>query len=179
MLVVVLVQCVHVVQLNKVELSCFRAVTIWFFEYNSLILTTGCSTWHLMAKKKRIDDLHKDGLGYKKFGNSLKPSHSTVAMVIQRFSKTGFTRNRPRSKKLSPCAVRQVQKLASKHRHMSAASIALEQGSQTQIGWGPLLWLTSHRRAVLTLKHKKKAQKFCKFTLIAEMLANISFKLHY
>ncbi len=44
--------------------------------------------------------LHKDGLGYKKFGNS------TVARVIQRFSKTGFTRNRPRksrSKKLSPC----------------------------------------------------------------------------
>ncbi len=30
--------------------SCFRAVKIWFFEYNSLILTTGCSTWHLMAK---------------------------------------------------------------------------------------------------------------------------------
>ncbi len=23
---------------------------MWFFEYNSLILTTGCSTWHLMAK---------------------------------------------------------------------------------------------------------------------------------
>ncbi len=31
--------------------SCFRAVKIWCFEYNSLILTTGCSTWHLMAKK--------------------------------------------------------------------------------------------------------------------------------
>ncbi len=30
--------------------SCFRAVKMWFFEYNSLILTTGCSTWHLMAK---------------------------------------------------------------------------------------------------------------------------------
>ncbi len=30
--------------------SCFRAVKIRFFEYNSLILTTGCSTWHLMAK---------------------------------------------------------------------------------------------------------------------------------
>ncbi len=29
---------------------CFRAVKIWCFEYNSLILTTGCSTWHLMAK---------------------------------------------------------------------------------------------------------------------------------
>ncbi len=41
----------------------------------------------------------------------------------------GFTRNRPRkgrSKKLSPCAVRQVKKLASKNRGMSADSIALE-----------------------------------------------------
>ncbi len=77
----------------------------------------------------RIVALHKDGRGYKKFGNNLELSYSTVARVIQRFSKTGFTRNRPRkgrSKKLSPCAVRQVQKLASKNRHMSAASIALE-----------------------------------------------------
>ncbi len=40
-----------------------------------------------------------------------------------------FTQNRHckgRSKKLSPCAVRQVQKLASKNRRMSATSIALE-----------------------------------------------------
>ncbi len=77
----------------------------------------------------RIVALHKDDLGYKKFGNSLELSYSTVAMVIQRFSKTGFTRNRPRkgqSKKLSPCAVCQVQKVASKNRRMSAASIALE-----------------------------------------------------
>ncbi len=77
----------------------------------------------------RIVALHKDGRGYKKFGNTLKLSYSTVARVIQRFSKTGFTRNRPhkgRSKKLSPCDVRQVQKLASKNRCMSAASIALE-----------------------------------------------------
>ncbi len=29
--------------------SCFRAVKICLFEYNSLILTTGCSTWHLMS----------------------------------------------------------------------------------------------------------------------------------
>ncbi len=61
--------------------------------------------------------LHKDGLGYTKFSNSLELSYNTVARVIERFSKTGFTRNRPhngRSKKLSPCAVRQVQKLASK-----------------------------------------------------------------
>ncbi len=56
----------------------------------------------------RIVALHKDGLGYKKFGNGLEQSYSTVARVIQRFSKTGFTQNRPRksrSKKLSPCAV--------------------------------------------------------------------------
>ncbi len=63
----------------------------------------------------RIVAPHKDGRGYKKSGNSLELSYSTVARVIQRFSKMGFTRNRPRkgrSKMLSPCAVRQVQKLA-------------------------------------------------------------------
>ncbi len=38
----------------------------------------------------------KSGRGYKKFGNSLELSYSTVARVIQRVSKTGFTRNRPR-----------------------------------------------------------------------------------
>ncbi len=77
----------------------------------------------------RIVALHKDGRGYKKISNNLKLSYSSVARVIQRFSKTGFTRNRPRkgrSKKFGPCAVRQVQKLASKNRRISAASIALE-----------------------------------------------------
>ncbi len=44
----------------------------------------------------RIVALHKDGLGNKKFGNSLELSYSTVAGVIQRFSKMGFTRNWPR-----------------------------------------------------------------------------------
>ncbi len=34
----------------QICVSCFRAVKMWFFEYNSLILTTGCLTWHLMAK---------------------------------------------------------------------------------------------------------------------------------
>ncbi len=77
----------------------------------------------------RIVALHKDGLGSKKFGDNLELSYGTVARLIQRFSKMGFTRNRPRkgrSKKLSPCAVRQMQKLASKNRRMSAASTALE-----------------------------------------------------
>ncbi len=68
--------------------SCFRAVQIWLFEYNSIMLTTGCSTWHLMANMSFFD-----GLSYKKFGNSLELSYSTVAKVIQRFSKMGFTRN--------------------------------------------------------------------------------------
>ncbi len=118
----------------KICVSYIRAVKIWCFEYNSLILTTGCSTWHLMANNSedlriRIVALHKDGRGYKKISNSLELSYSTVARVIQRFSKTGSTRNRPRkgrSKKLSPRAVCQVQKLASKNRCMSAASITLE-----------------------------------------------------
>ncbi len=106
----------------QISVSCFRAVKIWFFEYNS-------HTYHWMFNlaphgKELSEDLririvafHKDGRGYKKFSISLELSYSTVARVIQRFSKTGFTRNRPRkgwSKKLSPCAVRQVQKLASK-----------------------------------------------------------------
>ncbi len=63
----------------QICVSCFRAVKIWCFEYNSLKLITGCSTWHLMAKNSedlriRIFALHKDGLGYKKFGNSLELS---------------------------------------------------------------------------------------------------------
>ncbi len=77
----------------------------------------------------RIVALHIDSLGYKKFCNNQELSYSTVTRVIQRFSKTGLTRNRPRkglSKKLSPCAVGQVQKLASKNRRMSVACITVE-----------------------------------------------------
>ncbi len=70
--------------------------------------------------------LHKDGLGYKKFGNSLELSYSTVARVIQRFSKMGLTRNRPRkgrSKMLSPCAVRHMQKLAGQQKWKVSLSV--------------------------------------------------------
>ncbi len=86
----------------QICVSCFRAVTILFFEYNSIILTAGCSTWHLMAKNSlRIWELKlllstKMARGYKKFGNSLELSYSTVARVIQKFSKMGFIWNRPR-----------------------------------------------------------------------------------
>ncbi len=173
---------------TKICVSCFRAVKIWFVEYNSLILTTGCSTWHLMANNSedlriRIVALHKDGLGNKKFGNSLELSYSTVARVIQRFSKTGFTRNRPRkgrSKKLSPCAVRQVQKLASRNRRMSAASIALEVAevegqlfnAQTirhtlqQVG---LHGRRPRRKPLLKLAHKKACKQFAEDNLAKSM----------
>ncbi len=53
-----------------------------------------------LSEDLRIVALHKDDLGYKKFGNSLELSYSTVARIIQ----TSFTRNRPRkgrSKKLT------------------------------------------------------------------------------
>ncbi len=131
----------------------------------------------------RIVALHKDGRGYKKFGNSLELSYSTVARVIQMFSKTGFTRNRPRkgrSKKLSPCAVHQVQKLASKNRCMSAASIALEVAevegqlvsAQTihhtlqQVG---LHGRSPRRKSLLKLAHKKACKQFAEDKLAKSM----------
>ncbi len=45
--------------------------------------------------KKRIVALHKDGVGYKKIAKTLKLSCSMVAKTIQRFIRTGFTKNRP------------------------------------------------------------------------------------
>ncbi len=127
----------------------------------------------------RIVALHKDGRGYKKIGNTLKLSYSTVARVIQRFSKTGFTWNRPH-KKLSPCAVRQVQKLASKNRRMSAASIALEVAevegqlvsAQTichtlqQVG---LHGRHPRRKPLLKLAHKKACKQFAEDNLAKSM----------
>ncbi len=119
--------------------------------------------------------LHKDGLNYKKFGNSLELSYNTVARVIQRFSKTGFTRNRPRkgrSRILSPWAVHQMQKLASKNRCMSAPSTALEVAevegqlvsAQTirhtlqQVG---LHDQRPRKKPLLKLAHKKSLQTIC------------------
>ncbi len=123
----------------------------------------------------RIVALHKDGLGYKKFGNILELSYSTVARVIQRFSKRGFTRNKPpkgRSKKLSPCAVRQVQKLASKNRRMSAASIALEVAEVEGVSLSVLrpyathcnklfVWPSSQKEASSEAGSQKSLQTFC------------------
>ncbi len=101
---------------------------------SSLILVTGSSTWHLMAKnsedlKKNIVALHKDGVGYKKIAKTLKLSCSTVAKTIQQFNRTGSTQNRPRHgrpKKLSARAQHHIQRLCLGNRRMSAASIAAE-----------------------------------------------------
>ncbi len=131
----------------------------------------------------RIVALHKDGLGYKKFSNSLELSYSTVARVIQRFSKTGFTRNRPckgRSKKFSPRALRQVQKLTSKNRRMSAASIALEiaevegQLVSAQAIHHTLQQVGLHgrrprRKPLLKLAHEKACKQFSEDNLAKSM----------
>ncbi len=111
------------------------SVKIWCYCSHSLILVTGSSTWHLMAKnslriwKKRIVALHKDGVGYKKNAKTPKLSCSTVTKTIQRFDRTGSTQNRPRygwPKKLSAHAQRHTQRLCLGNRCMNAASIAAE-----------------------------------------------------
>ncbi len=119
----------------------------------------------------RIVALHKDGLGCKKFGNSLELSYNTVAKVIRRFSKTGFTRNRPRKGRSKMLCVRQVQKLASINGRMSAASIALEVpelegqlvSAQTIHHTLQQVGLHDHhprRKPLLKLAHKKACKQF-------------------
>ncbi len=79
--------------------------------------------------KKRIVDLHKDGVGYKKIAKTLELSYSTVVKTIQWFNRTGSTQNRPRhgqTKKLSARAQCHIQRLCLGNRCMSAASIAAE-----------------------------------------------------
>ncbi len=112
-----------------------QVCSIWCYRSHSLILVTGSSTWHLMAKnslriwKKIIVALHKDGVGFNKFAKTLKLSCSTMAKTIQRFNRTGSTQNRPRHgrpKKLSARAQRNIQRLCLGNRRMNAASIAAE-----------------------------------------------------
>ncbi len=77
---------------------------------HSLILVTGSSTWHLMAKnslriwKKRMVALYKDGVGYKNIAKTLKLSCGMVVKTILRFNRTGSTQNKShhgQQKKLS------------------------------------------------------------------------------
>ncbi len=53
--------------------------------------------------KKRIVDLHKDGVGYKKIAKTLELSYITVVKTIQRFNRTGSTQNSPWSTKEVEC----------------------------------------------------------------------------
>ncbi len=104
---------------------------IWCYRSHSLILVTGISTWHLMAKKLSEDlkknsiALHKDGVGHKKIANTLKLSCSTMTKkTIQQFNRTDSTQKRPRQ--LSARAQCHIQWLCFGNRRMSAASIATE-----------------------------------------------------
>ncbi|XP_016102769.1 1-phosphatidylinositol 4,5-bisphosphate phosphodiesterase gamma-1-like [Sinocyclocheilus grahami] len=135
---------------------------------------------YLFSKENTIWDVQLDQVRPEDMNNPLShywisSSHNTtVARFIQRFSKTSSTRNRPRkgrSKKLRPRAVHQVQKLASKNRHMRAASIALEVAeaggqlvsAQTirrtlqQVG---LYGRHPRRKPLLKLAHKKAHKQF-------------------
>ncbi len=119
-----------------------------------------------MAKdlKKRIVDLHKAGVGYKKIAKTLKLSCSTVAKTKQRFNRTGSTQNRTRH--------RPPQKLSARaRRRMSTASIASEVevvGGQSvsaqtirhtlhQIG---LHGCRPRRKPLLKMMHKKARKQF-------------------
>ncbi len=112
----------------QICVSHFRAVKMWFFEYNSL-MTTGCSTWHLMAKRInlriRIVALHKDGLGYKKFGNTLTGQWpGSYRGFPRRFTLgTGLARVDQRSWVLVLCV---MCRSWLQRTRMSAASIVLE-----------------------------------------------------
>ncbi len=156
-------------------------VLIWCHRSHSLILVTGSSTWHLMAKnslriwKKRFV-LHKDDIGYKKIAKTLKLSCSTVAKTIQRFNRTGSTQNRPRHgrpKKLSARAQHHIQRLCLVNRHMSAVSIAADVEGVGGGGGQPVsaqtIRCTLHqiglhgchprRKPLLKMMHKKARKK--------------------
>ena len=78
--------------------------------------------------KRRIVAQHEDSQGHKKIVNTLKLSCSTVAKIIQRFKRVGFTQNRPRvgrPKKLSARAERHIQMLSLKDRYRIISFMAV------------------------------------------------------
>ena len=98
--------------------------------------------------KRSIVELHEDAQGYKKIANTLKLSCSTVAKIIQRFKRAGFTQNRPRvgrPKKLNARAERHIQMLSLKDRLRSAVSIAAEiEGVGSQLVSAQTIRRTQH-----------------------------------
>ncbi len=157
-----------------------QVCSIWCYRSHSLILVTGSSTWHLMAKnslriwKKKMFALHKDSVGYEKIAKTLKLSCSTVAKTIQQFNRTGSNQNRPRHgrpKKLSSCAQRHIHRFCLENWHMSAASIAAEvEGVGGQPVNAQTICRTLHqiglhgccprRKPLLKMMHKKACKQF-------------------
>ncbi len=152
---------------------------MWCYRSHSLILITGRSTWHHVAKNslriwKIIFALHKDGVGYKKIAKTLKLSCSTEAKTIQWFNRTGSSQNRPRygrPKKLSAHAQRHIQRLCLGNRRMSAASIVAEaEGVGAQPVSAQTIRRTLHqiglpgcrprRKPLLKMMHKKARKQF-------------------
>ncbi len=163
----------------QICVSYIRTVKIWCFEYYSLILTTGCSTWHLMAKNSlRIWELEL--LLSTKMAKAIRSSVTAWNWGFPRWVSlgTGLARVDQRSWVLVLSS--RIQKLASKNRRMSAASIALEVAevegqlvsAQTirhtlqQVG---LHGRRPRRKPLLKLAHKKACKQFAEDNLAKSM----------
>ncbi len=165
-------QCYKVSGVNG-EQVCY----IWCYYSHSLILVTGSSAWHLVAKNslriwKKVLLLYiKDG---KLVNYKLKLSCSMVVKTIQWFKRTGYTQNRPRhgrTKKLSARAQCHIQRLCLGNRRVSAASIAAEvKGEGGQPVSAQTIRRTLHqiglhacrprRKPLLKMMHKKAHKQF-------------------
>ncbi len=159
----------------QICVSCFRAVQIWFLEYNSLILTTGCSTWHLMAKNSlRIWELEL--LLSTKMAEAIRSIRRGFPRWVS--LGTGLARVDQRSWVLVLCV--RCRSWLQKNRHMSVASIALEVAevegqlvsAQTirhtlqQVG---LHGRHPRRKPLLKLAHKKACKQFAEDNLAKSM----------
>ena len=126
--------------------------------------------------KRSIAALHEDGQGYK-IANTLKLSCSTVAKIIRRFKRAGFTQKRSRighPKKLSARAEHHIQLLSLKYRRRSPVSIAAE---IEEVGGQPVsaqtIRRTLHeigvhgcqprRKPLLKMIHKKARKLFAEY----------------
>lgn len=112
--------------------------------------------------KKRIVPLHKDGLGWKNFANTLKLSCSTVVNTIQQFNRAGSTQNKPfhgRPKKLSAIAQCHIQSLSFENRCMNAWGVSLL--VLRPYATHCITWLLSQKEASCEDNAKESPQTVC------------------